>query len=193
MCLGWLEAASIYVFAKRCEDYFHGKSSGVDIRGVLSDQGVFVAANGAVSPVHLRWQPCVYLVDTGCVGITAAAVSRVMALQSEPWAHAVDQDMICSVTSMQKALQSSSGSCAVLADAMRLAQSCFARWGLVPPSVEALIRSLFLHGAQAVKLTGSGDGGFLLALFAHDKPAIAQRERWLPLFTAGTHVIEGGV
>ena len=100
-------------------------NSGVDIRGVLSDQGVFVAANGAVSPVHLRWQPCIYLVDTGCVGITAAAVSRVMALQSEPWAHAVDQDMICSVTSMQKALQSSSGSCAVLADAMRLAQSCF--------------------------------------------------------------------
>jgi mevalonate kinase len=66
----------------------------------------------------------------------------------------------------QKALQTTpEQGFSQLVEGMRLAQNCFEQWGLQNLACEKGKVELLGAGAQAVKLTGSGDGGFLLGLW----------------------------
>jgi galactokinase len=48
---------------------------------------------------------------------------------------------------------------------MDLGQSCFEEWELVPESFTVIEEKLKNEGALAVKLTGAGAGGFVVALW----------------------------
>jgi mevalonate kinase len=56
-----------------------------------------------------------------------------------------------------------------LAKAMKLAQESFRIWGLSPTPVESKIRQILDQGALAAKITGSGLGGFIVALYPNTK------------------------
>ena len=165
VCLNWIEADSLYHYAKQFEDYFHGVSSGVDVRAALSHHGIHVLPSSDLSPVHPVWQPSLYLIDSGIIGSTAKAVSKVQGLQSESWAQRVDDSMRLCVHQVSHALQQCEGGMQRLSAAMKQAQDCFDLWGLTPKSLAVDIRNLYKAGAHAVKFTGAGDGGFLLVLW----------------------------
>ena len=53
----------------------------------------------------------------------------------------------------------------LIAQAMSKARECFYSWGLVPKEAEHLEEDLMAQGALAVKLTGAGGGGMIVALW----------------------------
>jgi mevalonate kinase len=52
-----------------------------------------------------------------------------------------------------------------VAQAMTQGMVCFEEWGLVPDPIRAQADRLLQEGALAVKLTGAGGGGYLVALW----------------------------
>lgn len=176
VALGHVETSQLTVFATSLEDYFHGTSSGVDIVGSLSTQGVFFTGSiETVAPITLNWQPFLGLSRSGRVSVTTHCVKAVQAYcQSQPEkAMLIDRDMQQACTMVQEALGASQGGIEQLASAIRLAQSCFVRWGLVPDEVADRIRLLEEAGALAVKMTGAGDGGYLLSLWSERPTDVA--------------------
>ena len=52
-----------------------------------------------------------------------------------------------------------------LKEAMDGGLECYRQWGLVPEPAQDIIASLRARGARAVRLTGAGGGGFIVALW----------------------------
>lgn len=155
------------IFAKKLEDFFHGKSSGLDIAGASSKQGVFFQ-NGQKNPLHLSWKPCFYLTPTNEPGITAQCIKRVEALfqSSKETAEHIDNAMEKAVYLAQAALQKPEKEGFIdLVQAINDAASCFEQWKLMTPNLLKNIETLKNKGASAIKPTGSGMGGYLLSLW----------------------------
>ena len=172
---GKLKEAHVYDFARSLEDIFHGESSGVDIAVALEAQGIrFVRNASKPEPMGMRWQPRLYLSYTGGKGITSECVAQVKALFDRDFERAkdIDDQMQAAVEQMQQALQSddSQASREQFAAAMRLADACFADWGLLGGGLMELRQQVLELGALAVKPTGSGNGGYLLSLWDKEPP-----------------------
>ncbi|CAN5275150.1 mevalonate kinase [soil metagenome] len=163
----------LYEFARQLENLFHNESSGVDIAVALYGKGICFQRNGEIIPVNQQWQPHWYLSYSDKVATTASCVKKVKALwaQDAILGQRIDDDMRESVAIALHALQSNSeAGCFELAAAMRLASSCFERWGLTKGNVDAHIKQLRDAGAMAAKPTGSGGGGYVLSLWLNKPP-----------------------
>ncbi|CAM2967923.1 mevalonate kinase [Legionella worsleiensis] len=154
-------------FAKELEHLFHGKSSGLDIAGVSSDEGVYFKS-GVCSSLQPRVKPLWFLSSCKQIGMTSHCIQQVHNLwQQDPAvAKEIDLDMVDSVQECRSALETG-GVDAIerLAKAINKAALCFFRWGLVSESLQQHMNALFDAGAVAVKPTGSGGGGFVLSLW----------------------------
>lgn len=173
VALGYVDTPQLTAFAISLEDYFHGTSSGVDVVGSLSSQGVFFTGRvDTLVPISPSWQPFLGLSYSGRVSVTSHCVKAVQAFcQSQPEvALLIDQDMQRACCMVRQALEDAHTGVEQLAGAIRLAHSCFERWGLVPDEVATRIQLLEKAGAIAVKMTGAGDGGYLLSLWK-ERPA----------------------
>ena len=175
VAIGWLDSESLTPFSIALEDTFHGKSSGVDVIGALSSQGVWFSGDTQeITPVVPSWQPFLGLSHSGRVSVTAHCVKAVRAFcQSHPeQAWLIDNDMKKSCIMVKQALEMADGGLEKLAEAIQLAHQCFVRWGLVPDDVARRIQQLEAAGALAVKMTGAGEGGYLLSLWSARPPQI---------------------
>lgn len=167
----WIQKNNEYEFARNLENLFHGESSGVDIAVALQKEPIKFFRKGDRSVLQTKWQPYFYLTYSGKRGVTLDCVNKVKSLHqsNSQLAQQIDEDMVAAVKLAEKALllneQQGFDS---LAASMELAQSCFVRWGLVDESSQNKINELIKAGAKAVKITGSGDGGFILSLW--DQP-----------------------
>lgn len=149
----------LFRLALSLEDIFHGKSSGMDVAAALN-AGPILFQKGK-DPVALSdWRPHLYLTDTNLRSSTKACVEQVMQMNRPD----LDEKMASAVIEMKSAFETRNLS--QLAQAINSAQECFAAWELIPASAAAQIRELKAQGALAVKPTGSGNGGFLLSLWA---------------------------
>lgn len=169
--LGFIKAESMYDFARELENIFHGESSGLDVAVVLKKKPLlFSRANGSVELEKTKL-PLLYLSHTGCQGITKDCIDRVKALlASDPTGgQAIDDKMKKSVAQFASLLTEPNSLTAVVlekwAETLKLAHSCFYDWGLVNDTVKAHEKLVLDSGALAVKLTGSGAGGFMLSLW----------------------------
>ena len=54
---------------------------------------------------------------------------------------------------------------------IKKSNNCFEQWGLVTETVKNHQKTLLDAGALAVKLTGSGGGGYVLSLWENPPPA----------------------
>jgi mevalonate kinase len=162
---GWPEAEA-YSFAKSLEDVFHGESSGVDVAVALSNQGLKFSRNGLREKLTPLWSPVFRLSYTGRRGVTKDCVQKVKDLiQKDPAkAEALDMQMKNAVQSCEQALCVSPSE-DQLVQAIQMAQGCFEAWGLCEGDVREHVNLLQQSGAQAVKMTGSGGGGFVLSLW----------------------------
>lgn len=160
-------------FAKELEHLFHGKSSGLDIAGVASDEGVFFKAGVCVA-LKTVLRPKWFLSSCNQIGITSHCIQQVQNLwERDPkLAQHIDLQMIDAVHQSRIALEEG-GDQAIddLAKAINKAADCFFQWGLVSESLQLHMNHLFADGAIAVKPTGSGGGGFVLSLWNSEPPA----------------------
>lgn len=169
-----LNKDEIFSFARDLEDLFHGKSSGLDIAGVATNEGV-IFQQGQIKPLTQDWQPLWFLSSCGQIGITSHCINQVKTLWQADEAKAadIDQKMTDSVQKASAALQKESpDSLSNLAKAIQQASDCFKQWGLVSETLQQHMQLLLRSGALAVKPTGSGGGGFVLSLWDRNPPSL---------------------
>jgi mevalonate kinase len=183
--LGYVQPDEFYEFARSLENLFHGESSGVDIAVALSGQGLRFVRDGARDVLRTQWQPNWYISYSGKRGVTVDAVNKVKDLiaKNPELGHSIDQTMKKSVLMAEEALQmpNEREGLALLRQAIDLAGSCFAKWGLNEGAPAQHLESLLNEGALAVKPTGSGGGGYVLSLW-NSEPSSKIKEELIRCF-----------
>ena len=169
--LSWqnlIEDADINSFSQNLENLFHSKSSGVDILGVTSSEGMLFRDNNDIQSLQPKWQPHWILTYSGHRAITSDCVAKVMELiNKDPnQGNSIDAIMQESVISCFEALQMpEKEGLPLLTYGINQANLCFTKWGLIDTSLHAHIQQILVKGALAAKPTGSGDGGYVLSLW----------------------------
>jgi mevalonate kinase len=175
--LGHLKEAELYEFARNLENLFHGESSGVDIAVTLSGAALRFERNGARRTFVPQWNPKFYLSYSGHRGVTSECVHQVKEwIKKNPEeSQIIDQRMRQAVELCEQALSvSEENGFQTLIDGIDRAQSCFESWGLVSQASRKRHENLKAAGARSVKVTGSGNGGFLLSLWSQTPSAEIQ-------------------
>lgn len=163
-------AHELFSFARGLEHLFHGNSSGLDIAAVMQDQAI-VFQQQQYTVITPAWQPHWYLSYCGTSSTTVQCVQHVTELlaHNHGLAQELDQLMQHSVMRAIQALQDPSPQGQhSLAAAINMACDCFQQWGLANGPMRQHLDDLLQKGAIAVKPTGSGAGGYVLSLWAHD-------------------------
>jgi mevalonate kinase len=170
--LGYLKPEERYDFARDLENLFHGESSGVDVAVTLHNQPLLFSRHNGFQLLQDYCKPLLYLSHTGERGVTKDCVDKVKKLftQNKEKAEHIDAQMIKSVELFQSLLQEKKISSERWIQAMQLAHACFYEWGLVNDAVRTHEEELLRLGAQAIKLTGSGGGGFMLSYWTEPPP-----------------------
>lgn len=170
---GWISNNQLFDCARKFENSFHGKSSGVDIAGVLNNEGVRFKRDGKLTPLSLAWRPKLYLSCSESVSVTAKCIKTVDELweKDQTRAKRIDDAMIESVNLAEKALASNpQQGLPLLVQSMQIARGCFENWGLVKGGLEEHMQLLMEKGALATKPTGAGNGGYVLSLWEKTPP-----------------------
>jgi len=169
----WIKPNEVFQFAKKLENLFHGESSGVDIAGSIARQGMLYNHSGELTPIVQHWQPQWYLSYVGQASITVTCVEKVKQLwttnpkEASDIDHCMHRAVDLALTALQ---QPKNYGLTLLAKAINEAQQCFTRWGLVGENVQEHLKKLFAAGALAAKLTGSGNGGYIISLWDNTPP-----------------------
>lgn len=157
--------SELFEFAKSLEHRFHGKSSGMDVAVVTAGRPISFSMNQGARSLQIQALPKFTFHDTQHRARTSDCILRVEKLREEnPFlGMKTDEKM---ATASRKATEGLIRSdLAVLTQAMKEAQECYYTWELVPGDAQRLEQELYRQGALAVKLTGAGGGGFLVALW----------------------------
>ena len=172
-----LKENDFFEFARSLEHQFHGQSSGMDIAVALARQPIAYGVEKGAHSLVLRKLPRFTFHDTGLRSRTSDSIMKVLEIKSKfpILSMEIDQKMGALTGKLLQGLQLYSDrqdkdgqERAVrdwIAPNMNAAHSCFVDWGLVPSQITAQREELFEKGAVGVKLTGAGDGGFLVALW----------------------------
>jgi len=173
-----LSSEQIIGFATQLEHRFHGKSSGMDVAVIASQQPISFRMNQGIDGVRkleVTRLPDFTFHDTGIRSSTRDCIIQVDRYRKDQPEQAVISDQRMAEASfhaieglkkfdrgdIQEALS-------LLTKAIQEAQKSFYDWRLVPDSARALEQELYAQGALAVKLTGAGGGGMMVALWESD-------------------------
>jgi len=163
--LGLLDDAERFNFARQLENIFHGESSGVDVAVSLVNKPIRFNRETGYQLLVTRYKPHITLHYSGKRGVTRECIEVVKNLifQNPSLGERLDEKMVTAVKMCEKALLDSNTE--LLSEAIQLAAQIYEAWGLIDPMSQSLTNRLFSEGAMAVKPTGSGLGGYLLALW----------------------------
>ena len=154
-----------FEFAKSLEHRFHGRSSGMDVAAVLAGEPISFSIERGSETLGVKKLPKFTFHDTGLRARTSECVLKVEAFRAEQPMRAMQIDEQMSRASQQAIEGLISGNRAEIASAMQTAHLCFESWQLIPTQARDLEQKLLAEGALAVKITGAGGGGFLVALW----------------------------
>lgn len=164
----------LYEFSRQLENLFHGESSGVDVAVALHQQPLIFERSGRKELFSPTWKPLWSISYSGQRGITKECVDQVKKLieRNDILGNQIDQKMNQAVAACLQALSQteSNESFEILKSGIDKARSCFENWGLASGAVHEHMNYLTSHGALAVKPTGSGGGGYVLALWKKMPP-----------------------
>lgn len=166
--LGYVAENEVLDFARDLENLFHGESSGVDVAVSAYNSPLKFYRGKAPTQFVQEWKPNLYLSYSGERGVTSECVQKVKSLfETNPVrAKALDEQMAQAVALAEHALQESKEKgLELLIQSLKLGQECFQEWGLIDKAVSTHIQRLEMAGALAVKVTGSGQGGYVLSLW----------------------------
>lgn len=164
--------SEILRFATRLEDRFHGKSSGMDIAVITAGQPIVFSMENGMCPLQVKKIPRFTFHDTGIRASTRECIQQVEAYGRRSSLEGLQRDQAMNFASrlaMEGLLRYDEGEMkqgiSWIRDAMQRAQDCFYLWKLIPAEAEKLESELLKQGALAVKMTGAGGGGMLVALW----------------------------
>ncbi len=167
-----LNADQEVALATRLEHRFHGKSSGMDVAVISAGQPIVYTMAGGVRAVQVKHLPKFTFHDTGLRSRTRDCVERVEKFRDEnPLLGArVDERMGLAAQSAIEGLAAfdrgdRGRGLKLLVEGIGQARECFYSWELVPGEARRLEESLLRDGAIAVKMTGAGGGGMVVALW----------------------------
>ena len=170
----WIEKSELIPFARKLEDGFHGRSSGVDIAGALASRAIYFENIHTTRLLDLTWKPKLYLSYSNQISVTAQCIETVdkLWLANPLGAQEIDRLMYTSVIQAEQALSNNfeQDGLDVLKIAINQAYDCFKQWGLIPAELEQHIQLLRTAGAIAIKPTGAGMGGYVLSLWQDNPP-----------------------
>lgn len=170
-----LKESQIFSFAHKLEQQFHGKSSGLDIAGVLYNKPILFNAKKSIKEIEMDWLPHLYISFTTSSSGTKKCITKVEDfIKKEPQlSKKIDLEMNNAVAQAVDALQLPSvKGIIVLAKAISRAANCFKMWQLITPEMKAQMNFLLQQGALAAKPTGSGGGGCVLSLWRNSPPVL---------------------
>lgn len=164
----------VFQFAVELESYFHGKSSGLDVAGVMCSSPVIYRMPGQYTPLTINWQPYLYLSYTGVTSLTFECVKKVENLFHTNPTLAQDLDLRMHEATHQS-IEALSASTAeqglpLLTNAFTQGKACHEAWGLITPQTQEYMNRLYQKGARTCKPTGSGAGGYVLSLWEIPPP-----------------------
>ena len=165
--LGLVQSERQFEFARDLENLFHGESSGVDVAVTLKKEPlVFTRHNGFV-PLAVKKMPLLYLSYSGQRGVTKDCVAAVKELiqNNADLGKSIDNQMQESVSEFKKLFEADEVNLIEWIKTVKKANNCFEKWGLITEQVKKHQNQLLQNGALAVKLTGSGGGGYVLSLW----------------------------
>jgi mevalonate kinase len=170
----YLDQSRTFDFARSLEDLFHGKSSGVDVAGVMNSEPTHYCIDSEPKNLPVAWQPQLYLSYCNSASITMKGVSNTEQLRkTQPEkAQQLHDLMTESVTLAQSSLSKlTKDGYSLMQKAISMAHDCFRDWGLIEGELEQHISQLKQLGAAAAKPTGSGGGGgYVLSLWQETPP-----------------------
>lgn len=162
----------IMKMATHLEHRFHGKSSGMDVSVITVGQPIEFSMEKGHRSLDVQKIPRFTFHDTGLRARTRDCIEKVeeFGRKHPDEGRQGDQSMsLASKLAMEGLTQYHAGDSAqglrLIRDAMLQAQKCFYTWGLVPPEATEIEAELLRKGALAVKMTGAGGGGMLVALW----------------------------
>jgi mevalonate kinase len=175
--LVWMELLDTdksFEFARSLEDLFHGKSSGVDVVGVMMDEPMHYRIGDPPETFDIHWKPHLYLSYCNSNSITVKGVTSTEKLwrNNPDRAQALHDTMNESVNMAQTSLgcDADEGYLKLL-ESLKKAHHCFNEWGLIENALLDHISALHKHGAAIAKPTGSGGGGgHVLSLWEKEPP-----------------------
>jgi mevalonate kinase len=166
-------------FSTQLEHRFHGRSSGMDVAVIAAGEPISFAMGRGVRSIGIKRLPRFTFHDTGLRGRTSECVLRVEKFREETPALGVKVDEAMGTASrlaMEGLIQYDAGHFdqgqKLVQEAMKIGRECFYSWELVPGEARRLEEKLLGEGALAVKLTGAGGGGIIVALWPEDHPRV---------------------
>lgn len=169
-----IQETEILKFATALEHRFHGKSSGMDIAVIAVGQPVAFSMEKGPQPLNIKKVPHFTFHDTGLRAQTRGCVAQVEDYRERNPSLGLQKDEAMSLASrlaMEGLIRYDAGDSEqglkLLQDAMNRAQESFYSWGLVPPEGKRIEAELLQKGALAVKMTGAGGGGMMVALWGN--------------------------
>ena len=172
----WIPKNQLNTFAVSLEDFFHGKSSGMDIAAVLGKKPVLYQKGQALYTLpKCKFKTGLFLSYTGGNSLTSVGVSKVKQLfeRNRNLAERIDKSMSQSVKLCLSALEEENKNKRelLLKQALDLGANCFQEWGLISSDLKKHEHFLKKQGALAVKPTGSGLGGYMISLWNKNPPS----------------------
>ena len=173
--LNMLPKEQSFPFARKLEHHFHGQSSGVDVAGVFAGAPIVYSIREGLRFLQVNNKLVFSVHSSGQKGITKQAIEQVQALKDKDPSQFQKAENLMHA-SVQTAIQAlEEGDADRLVTAIQKGREAFETWGLITPSMHKLMQDLLQNGALAVKPTGSGLGGYILALWS---PEVWQKSQY---------------
>ncbi|WP_125579042.1 mevalonate kinase [Lacticaseibacillus suibinensis] len=166
-----LTQTTLLDWASVSEKAIHGNPSGLDAATVSANRPQWFVRGEQLQPIAFPSRGVLVIADTGIKGQTGQAVAAVATLlQQKPAQYGPLIEQIGAAT-RSAATALGEDDLPMLGRQMTLDQQALAQLGVSSPQLDALIAVANAHGALGAKLTGSGQGGCMIALASNPTAA----------------------
>lgn len=161
----------LWEYVQYGEKIAHGNPSGIDTSVVTYEQPIYFIKEKVIQPLTITTPLTLVVADTGEVGSTKEAVSKV-AQQLPQKQHLINQMGLLATTSLEYPQN--------VGNAMNSIHTCLQELQLSTPVIDCLVTAAQQIGLGA-KLTGSGLGGCVIALAKNTLNAKQIQQEWTTL------------
>lgn len=170
-CNEELSKQELNYFINIAETVFHGNPSGLDAATVTSNQAIWFIKNKQLTPFNFNLHASLVIVSSGIMGNTATAVNLVKD-KLENQTNLIQETINKLGTLTEKAAQAMiNNQIITLGEIFNQAQVHLTTLGVNHPKLQKLIDIAHKHNSLGAKLSGSGLGGCIFALFQHEDDA----------------------